>query len=73
MGSPPMDESGPGRFPTAKDDPAYVTHHVFVLADSSTADGTTYYEFSNPHGPDKPPLVLTPEEFDEYFSGAGTY
>lgn len=58
---------------TAKGDPAYVTNHVFVLTDSYTADGTTYYEFSNPHGPDKPPLVLTPEEFDDYFSGAGTY
>ena len=58
---------------TAKDNPAYVTNHVFVLTDSYTANGTTYYEFANPHGPDKPPLVLTPEEFDEYFSGAGTY
>lgn len=58
---------------TAKDNPAYVTNHVFVLTDSYTANATTYYEFSNPHGPDKPPLVLTPEEFDEYFSGAGTY
>lgn len=31
-----------------------------------------YDEFVDPHGPDKPSLVLTPDQFDEYFSAEGT-
>ena len=57
----------------AKSDPNYVSSHQYVLTDSYTVDGQTYYEFHNPHGMGATPLVLTPDEFDDYFRAARTY
>lgn len=57
----------------AKSDPNYVSSHQYVLTDSYNVDGQTYYEFHNPHGMGATPLVLTPDEFDDYFRAARTY
>lgn len=69
VSTPNSDESSEA----AKSDPNYVSSHQYVLTDSYTVDGQTYYEFHNPHGMGATPLVLTPDEFDDYFRAARTY
>lgn len=58
---------------TAKSDPAFFSSHQYVLTGSYEVEGQTYYEFHNPHGMGAAPLVLTPDEFDDYFRAARTY